>query len=211
MRPTLARADPRGVDTMLDMRGFEDGLDSRPRRILIAGVSGAGKTTLAARIADAVDAPHTEIDGLFHGPDWTPREDFLDNVRNLVRAEAWTTEWQYSSARPLLAQHADLIVWLDPPFWRVTLPRVVRRTLRRRLRREVLWNGNIEPPLGTFFTNREHIVRWAISTRDKYRMRLTQLELDRPDLTIVRLRSQREVEKWLAGPLIAVTRAVGGA
>ena len=127
-------------------------------------------------------------------------------MRRLVDAEAWTTEWQYSSARPLLAQHADLVVWVDPPFWTVTLPRVIRRTLRRRIRREVLWNGNVEPPLGTFFTNREHIVRWSISTGDKYRTRLAQLELDRPDLPIVRLRSQREVEAWLDGPLARTVR-----
>lgn len=191
---------------MLNMLGFADRLESRPRRILVAGVAGAGKTTLAARIAAMVEAPHTEIDGLFHGPDWTPRPVFMDDVRELVSADTWTTEWQYSSARPLLAEHADLVVWLDPPFLAVTLPRVVRRTLRRRLRREVLWNGNIEPPLHTFFTNREHIVRWAISTRNKHRMLVGQLALDRPDLRIVRLRSPREVEAWLSGPLAETTR-----
>jgi adenylate kinase family enzyme len=191
---------------MLNMRGFADDLESLPRRILIAGVAGVGKTTLAARIAPIVGAPHTEIDGLFHGPDWSPRDFFLDDVRRLVRAEAWMTEWQYSSARPLLAQHADLVVWLDPPFWTVTLPRVIRRTLRRRIRREVLWNGNIEPPLRTFFTDREHIVRWAISTRRTYRMLVSQLEIDRPDLPIVRLRSAREVEEWLSGPLARAAR-----
>ncbi|WP_198517851.1 AAA family ATPase [Microbacterium lacus] len=188
------------------MLGFADRLESRPRRILVAGVAGAGKTTLAARIAAMVEAPHTEIDGLFHGPDWTPRPVFMEDVRELVSAEAWTTEWQYSSARPLLAEHADLVVWLDPPFVTVTLPRVVRRTLRRRFRREVLWNGNIEPPLHTFFTNREHIVRWAISTWNKHRMLVGQLALDRPDLRIVRLRSPREVEAWLSGPLAETTR-----
>lgn len=182
---------------------FDDPLPARPARVLVAGVSGVGKTTLAARIAEIVDAPHTEIDGLFHGAEWMPRPEFLDDVRALVDRSSWTTEWQYSSARALLASRADLLVWLDLPFVTVTLPRVVTRTVRRRVRREVLWNGNLEPPFRTFFTDREHIVRWAISTRRTYVTRIPQLEAERPDLTIVRLRSPRAVERWLTGPLRA--------
>ena len=44
------------------------------------GVSGAGKTTLAARLGRLLDVPHVEIDALFHGPGWTPREAFVADV-----------------------------------------------------------------------------------------------------------------------------------
>lgn len=186
---------------MLCVLRFDDPLPHRPRRVVVAGVSGTGKTTLAARIGSVVSAPHIEIDALFHGPGWVPREEFLDDVRAFVATERWITEWQYKTARPILTEHADLVVWLDLPFATVTLPRVVRRTVRRRARREVLWNGNVEPPLRTIFTDREHIVRWAILTRNKYRAQVPELERMRPGLPIVRLRTQREVDAWLAGPL----------
>ena len=78
---------------------------------------------------------------------------------------------------------------------------MVRRTVRRRLGREALWNGNVEPPLRTFFTDREHIVRWSIATRNKYRTRIPGLGAAYPHLVIVRLRSPREVDAWLSGPL----------
>lgn len=143
-----------------------------------------------------------EIDALFHGPDWTQRPEFLADVRAFITADAWTTEWQYGSARPLLAGCADLLVWLDFPFVRMTLPRVLRRTVRRRLRREELWNGNREAPLSTFFTDRDHIVRWAVRTRRKYSLLMPQLADEYPHLVVVRLRSQREVDEWLRQALV---------
>ncbi|GAA2066309.1 AAA family ATPase [Leifsonia soli] len=189
------------------MLSYADALPERPRRVLVAGVSGSGKTTLAGRIAQLTGGPHTEIDGLFHGPGWEPRPEFADDVRAFTAADAWTTEWQYSAVRDLLAQRADLLVWLDLPFVRVTLPRVVHRTLRRRIHGKELWNGNREPPLRTIFRDPEHIIRWSISTRNAYAERVPAAERAYPHLTVVRLRSTREVERWLAGPLRAATAA----
>ena len=71
----------------------------------------------------------------------------------------------------------------------------------RRLRRTELWNGNVEPPLWTFLTDRDHIVRWAWRTHAATRGRVLELAEQRPGLPIVRLRSRREVRRWLAGPL----------
>ncbi len=38
------------------------------------------------------------------------------------------------------------------------------RTLRRKVRREELRNGNVEPPLRTMFTDPGHVARWAWRT-----------------------------------------------
>nr|WP_281497303.1 AAA family ATPase [Ornithinimicrobium sp. F0845] len=169
----------------------------RPRRVLVAGISGSGKTTLAGRIAEELDIPHTELDGLHHGAGWIPRPEFLDDVRSLAARETWVTEWQYAGARPLLAARAELLVWLDLPF-PLTLSRVVRRTVRRRVRREVLWNGNVEPPLHTVLTDREHVVRWAISGRHNLDRRVPAVLAEHPQLAGVRLTSRRDVEAWMA-------------
>ena len=182
-----------------------DPLPHRPRRVLVAGVSGTGKTTLAARLAPLLGVEHTEIDGLFHGPGWVPRPEFDADVRALAEQPGWVTEWQYAAARDLLADHADLLVWLDLPF-RVTLTRVVRRTVGRRLRGEELWHGNVEPPLHRFLHDREHVVRWAISTRRTYAELVPRAAAARPGLVVCRLRARREVEEWLAGPLAAAVQ-----
>lgn len=71
------------------MHGPSDAVDWSPRRVLVAGVSGAGKTTLAARISSAIGAPHTEIDSLYHGPAWVPRESFVRDVESLTSQASW--------------------------------------------------------------------------------------------------------------------------
>jgi adenylate kinase family enzyme len=177
-------------------------LPVRPRRVLVAGTSGAGKTTLASRVAALLDIPHIEIDALFHGPGWTPRDSFESDVHKFSAGPCWVTEWQYSQVRAVLAQRADLVVWLDLPL-ALVMRQVIQRTVRRRLARQVLWNGNREPALWTILRDREHIVRWAWSTHHKTATRVSTLLLDHPDLVVVRLTSRSDVECWLAGPLQA--------
>lgn len=180
-------------------------LEACPRRVLVAGTSGSGKTTLASRIARQLGIPHVEIDALYHGPNWTRRESFLADVSALVAEDEWVTEWQYSTARAALAARADLVVWLDLPVATV-MRQVTVRTVRRQLRREVLWNGNREPSLWTVFTEPDHIVRWAWRTRHRTTERIDALVRARPELAIVRLRSHRQARAWLAGPLAASSR-----
>jgi adenylate kinase family enzyme len=173
--------------------------------VLVAGTSGAGKTTVARRIAEILNAPHVEIDSLFHGLGWTKRPEFHGDVERFSATPRWVTEWQYREVRELLAQRADTLVWLDLAR-RVVMGRVVRRTLRRRLRGERLWNDNIEPPLRTIFTDREHIVRWAWTTHSRNEARVFEASKCHLDLTVVRLRSQLEVDRWVNGPLFIAAK-----
>ncbi len=173
-------------------------LDRQPQRIVVAGTSGSGKTTLARKLSTALEIPHIEIDGLYHGPNWTKRPMFGDDVDSFMKTDSWVTEWQHSEVRGRLAERAELMVWLDLPR-HVVLRQVVGRTLRRRVRGEVLWNGNVEPPLRTIFTNREHTVRWAWTTHSKGRLRVFALAEGRSQLPIVQIRSHAEADRWISG------------
>ena len=178
------------------MRNAEDPVDWQPRRVLVAGVSGVGKSTLARRIAGCLGIPYTEIDSLYHGPGWTPRESFVSDVDAYTSAPAWVTEWQYRPVRALLAARADTLVWLDLPAV-VSYSRVISRTVRRSVSQEELWNGNREPGLWHAVTEKEGIIRWAFSTRGKYRTSVPDAEQEYPHLHVVRLRSQREADRWI--------------
>ena len=186
----------------MPLLGPGDPLPDRPRRVLVAGSSGAGKTTVAGAVAGALGLTHVELDALFHGPDWTPRPTFAADVERFVAGDSWVTEWQYDAVRDLLASRADLVVWLDLPRPRVMV-QLARRTLVRRVRGELLWNGNVEPPLRTLLTDPGHVLRWGWTQHPVARRRVQALQTRRPELSVVRLRSRREVRRWTAGALLA--------
>jgi len=166
------------------------------RRVLVAGVTGVGKSTLAQRIGELSGIPYIEIDALYHGPDWTALPTFSTDIDALVATETWVTEWQYRSARDRLAAAADTLVWLDYPV-RVSLTRLIRRTVVRRLGKQKLWAGNVEAPLWHFFLGRDHILAWALKTRHTYARLVPQLEADAPNLQVVRLRNQSQTDAWV--------------
>lgn len=193
----------------MDVLTVKDPLPRLPRRVLVAGTSGAGKTTTALRLASLLGVEHIEIDALFHGPAWTRRTSFQADVAAFSSGPTWVTEWQYSAVQALLAERADTLIWLH--FRRSTVMwRVTGRTLRRRLRSELLWNDNVEPPLRTIFTDRDHIIRCAWRTHTSRAIQVRQALREHPGLQIVELRSQHEVERWIAGPLKAALPLAGG-
>jgi adenylate kinase family enzyme len=190
------------------MLGPADRLPRSARRVLVTGASGSGKSTLRQRISDALGYATVEMDSLYHGPEWTVRPTFEEDVDRFSSGPAWVVEWQYSTVRALLLSRSDVLVWLDHNRWTVT-HRVVRRTTARRIGRQQLWNGNYEPPLWTFFSDRDHIVRWAWRTHRRRADEAREVAA-RPDgPVVVRLCGQRQVDAWLTGPVAALAADLG--
>ena len=99
-------------------------------------------------------------------------------------------------------------MWFDLPYTAV-LSRTVRRTLRRTVTRQELWNGNREPFSNLWSLNPEKsIIAWAASRHGLYRRRYSEAECDLRwgHLCFVRLRSQSEVDGFLAGVTAATTK-----
>ena len=176
-----------------------------PRRIVVVGTSGSGKTTMARRLAEGLGLPHVELDALHWGPGWTPPpiEEFRRQTAEALAGEAWTTDGNYSKVRDIVWGRAEALVWLDYAL-PVVLWRVTSRTILRVVRREELWHGNRES-LRNSFMSRDSIILWALQT---YRLRRKEYPVlfGRPEyshLQVVHLRSVREARCWLED----VTRA----
>ncbi len=95
-------------------------------RILIIGLPGAGKTTLARQIARDLGVPHIEADRLFWTADRQQDPEFRNKVRRGTEGKAWVFEGHFTKARDLVLPLADAVVWIDPPF-AVVLFRFLKR------------------------------------------------------------------------------------
>ena len=162
---------------------------------MIATASGCGKTTFARELARRLGVPWHELDALHHGPGWTEAtaEELRAKVEPLLAGEGWVIEGGYMGKIGLLVQDAaDTVVWLDLPVY-VWLPRLLRRTAVRLVRREELWNGNRETLRNALDWN-DSVVLYALRN---YRRRRLEYPVELAGHRVVRLRSPREVERWL--------------
>ncbi|TKJ18226.1 adenylate kinase [Blastococcus sp. CCUG 61487] len=168
------------------------------QRVLVAGSTGAGKTTMAAALAERLGLPHTEMDALWHGPGWVPRPDFEPDVDAMLAEGRWVTEYQYRQVKARLLEQAQAVVWLDHPFPLVAA-RLLRRSVVRGVLRTPLFNGNVEQ-LSTW-RRPSHPVRIVLSREFWAKRRRTETELagvEGRGVVVVRLRGARQARRWLA-------------
>jgi adenylate kinase family enzyme len=181
------------------------------RRILVGGISGAGKTTLGRRLADHLALPFVEMDALFHGPGWVPRPQFEADVDAATAGDAWVVDSHgYAQVRDLVWSRADTLVWLDlrRP---VVMGRVLRRSFARATYDRELWNHNTEGFAD--WLDPGHPVRWAWTQHNARRAEIADRVADPrwAHVAVVRLDSPRSARRWLAAlPNAGPNRASSG-
>ncbi len=178
--------------------------NARPQRVWVCGLSGSGKTTVAARLAQTLGVPHVELDALHwrHRPDWQmpTDEQFLPDVRQATAGDAWVVEGNYTRSRDIFWPRVELMVWLDLPL-RTACWRVFLRTLRRiRSNDQLLWGVQRETVRNALLTW-DGLVLWNLRVYRRRHRTYSGLveEAGARGTEVVRLRSQRAVDAWLEG------------
>lgn len=170
------------------------------RRVAVVGTTGSGKTTLAAQLAARLGVAHVELDALHWGPGWVaqPRAEFRAGVAAALAGLAWVADGNSSAVRDIVWGRAGTLIWLDYPL-PLVLWRLLRRSVRRSLLGEELWNGNRER-LRDAFLSRDSLLLWALRTTGPRRREYPLLLQSQAyhHLAVVRLRSPRETAAWLA-------------
>lgn len=170
------------------------------QRLVVVGNTGSGKTTLARQLGQILNLPHTELDAIHWGPNWTPLETavFRQRVTEIANRDAWIVDGNYSKVRDIIWARAEALIWLDYPlhiiFWRL-----LRRGLTRSITRQPLWNDNRETLRGQFFS-RDSLFIWALKKQWSRRREYPQLfrQTENAHLIIVHLHSPRHTRHWLA-------------
>lgn len=147
------------------------------------GCSGSGKSTFAQQLEDELGYPRIELDGLFHLPGWTqkPAEQFKSEVSDFLHnservADGWIVDGNYlTKLDDAVLAKADIVIWFNLPK-KILMKRVIKRSLRRAITREELWNGNRES-LGNLlkWSPEENIIRWTWTQYGAYIERLSEL------------------------------------
>jgi adenylate kinase family enzyme len=172
------------------------------KRIRVVGSSGSGKSSFAKELSRKLTLPYLELDSIYHQADWTPCDpiEFKKQVDTFTNSAGWIVDGNYSSVSDLISQKADTFIFLDYPV-PLVLFRLIRRSLRRLITKEILWNDNRET-WGNFFSWRrdKNVTLWMLSKHWSRRRLYLSREFASafPQMKIVALNSPREAARFLS-------------
>jgi hypothetical protein len=171
------------------------------KRIVVVGVTGCGKSTLAETLADRLNLEFIELDALYWKPGWieSDLEEFKGRVSAAVSSPSWALAGNYSQVRALVWARAEAVIWLDYPF-PLVFGRLWMRTWQRWRTKEVLWGSNYERLWPQFkLWSKESLFHWQVRSYGKHKRLYPRLFAD-PEyayLKIFHFISPSETGQWL--------------
>ena len=87
------------------------------KKIVIVGCPGSGKSMLARRLHERTGLPVVHLDNVFWKPDKThiSKEEFDNKLAELLKADEWILDGNYSRTLKVRLERADTVIVLDYP------------------------------------------------------------------------------------------------
>ena len=168
------------------------------KRIIVAGVSGSGKTYTAKAISESLSIAHFDLDNYYWESGWKEknRQKFNEIVSNLTSNDAWVISGNFSNIEMPIFERCDHIIWLDYSIFRC-LAQSFTRSVRRIIKKEPCCNGNFETFKQLFFS-KNSIILWVLSSYNKRRTFYNQLfSSNNKTKNLIKFSSINETNAWL--------------
>jgi adenylate kinase family enzyme len=171
------------------------------KKIVVVGTTSSGKSTLANQLAQKIGGDFIELDALHWEPNWVEAklEVFRQRVETATHSQVWVVAGNYRVVCEVIWQRAEAVIWLDYPF-HIIFWRLFKRTIRRSVFREELWNGNRE----NFWTHlklwsEESLFHWLFKTywRRKREYPMLFALPENAHLKIIHFKHPKETDAWL--------------
>lgn len=168
------------------------------KRIIVAGVSGSGKTYTAKAIGESLSIPHFDLDNYYWEPEWQgkDRQEFNNIVAALTEKQTWVISGNFSNTEMPIFKRCDHIIWLDYSIFRC-LAQSFARSIRRIVKKEPCCNGNFESFRQLFFS-KNSIILWVLKSYNKRRAFYNQLfSSNNKTKGLIKFSSLQETNVWL--------------
>lgn len=165
-----------------------------PRKILVIGSGGAGKSTFARRLSGILGVDIVHLDTLYWKPGWveSSKADWAETIRDVLKRDAWIMDGNYSGTLPERIDACDAVIFLDLPrttcLWRV----IQRSAMYRNATRPDMAEGCPERLGFDFFA-------WIWNYPKRSRPKVVKLlGEERNKEKVVWLRTPAETDRFLA-------------
>ncbi|MCX7363751.1 MAG: AAA family ATPase [Alphaproteobacteria bacterium] len=173
-----------------------------PRRVIVVGCQGSGKTTLALALGRTLRLPVVHLDVLYWRPGWKESDtpSFRTRVADVIAQAGWIVDGSFSGlAFDLTLAQADLLIVIERPRW-LCLWRVLWRSAFAR------GGGRPDLPVGCPEQFDRLLLRevWRYAIDRAPCIEAERLQF-RPDVPVVRLRSDREIAAFLNAGVVSLS------
>ncbi|HKP82989.1 MAG TPA: DNA topology modulation protein [Pyrinomonadaceae bacterium] len=163
------------------------------RKVLVIGPGGAGKSTFARQLGEALDIKVNHLDSAYWRSGWSkPSEDeWVQTVTKLVSGDAWILDGNFGGTLELRLKHCDTIVFLD-------MSRLL--CLGRVFKRRLLYRNRSRPDMAEGCNEKLDLefILWIWNYSRRSRPKVIKLLREQGNgKQVVWLRSNREVRKFL--------------